>query len=48
MWADAIINFIQTNPLLFLALCFMLYKQWQARQPWCASSLSMYARKMAC
>ena len=35
---DGFITFIQSNPLLLLALCFMIYKQWQGKQPWCASS----------
>ena len=31
---DTIWSFIAANPLLVLAVCFMVYKQWQAKQPW--------------
>lgn len=39
-FGEQILSFVQSNPLLILALCFMVYKQWQAKQPWCASSPS--------
>ena len=31
---DNIWSFLAANPLLVLAICFLIYKQWQARQPW--------------
>jgi thiol-disulfide isomerase/thioredoxin len=31
---DTIVTFLQQNPLLVLMICFLLYKQYQARQPW--------------
>ena len=31
---DTIWSFLAANPLLVLAVCFMVYKQWQAKQPW--------------
>jgi thiol-disulfide isomerase/thioredoxin len=31
---DTIWSFLAANPLLVLAVCFVVYKQWQARQPW--------------
>ena len=31
---DTIWSFLAANPLLVMAVCFMIYKQWQAKQPW--------------
>ena len=31
---DTIWSFLAANPLLVMAVCFMVYKQWQAKQPW--------------
>ena len=31
---DNIWSFIAANPILVLAICFLIYKQWDARQPW--------------
>ena len=31
---DNLWSFIAANPILVLAICFLIYKQWDARQPW--------------
>ena len=31
---DSLWSFIAANPILVLAICFLIYKQWEARQPW--------------
>ena len=31
---DSLWSFIAANPILVLAICFLIYKQWDARQPW--------------
>ena len=31
---DNLWSFIADNPILVLAICFLIYKQWDARQPW--------------
>ena len=31
---DNLWSFIAANPILVLAICFLIYKQWEARQPW--------------
>lgn len=31
---DSILAFAQSNPIVVLALLWILYKQWQAKQPW--------------
>jgi hypothetical protein len=31
---DAIVNFVQTNPLLVFAILFFIYNKWKSSQPW--------------
>lgn len=31
---DAILNFVQTNPLLVFAILFFVYNKWKSSQPW--------------
>ena len=31
---NALLSWLAANPILVLVLAFMIYKQWQARQPW--------------
>lgn len=31
---DAIINFVQQNPLLVVAVLFFIYKKWESSRPW--------------